>query len=331
MIPMSTKLLYLVSLVYILTGLNKASFNNSDQINAIVGNESFVTAYGRSPDIYDSQKLRITTHLTYVTDLLEQADVSSLDEETSKKRKHLLELLKKYTLEGNFPSNYDIEGKRSPTFIDKNGNICAVGYLVQQTAGDWASKEINSIYKNEYIANMDSELLDNWLNENGLTKLEAEMIQPTYNPPPSNPIEPPENSSLGSVSTSYSVSSILLTGCQLAFTGMTFHQSNSRSDNIKLSSISAGLGMISVATGVYNYRNSSYRKPGNSSFFNNSAKENLSLFNIIFGTASVAFNGYRIISLYRKDNKGKVALAPAMLYTNENSGPVAGFNVSVNF
>ena len=42
----------------------------TDPINIIIKDESFISVFGRTPDINDSENLRIKTHLQYVHDML---------------------------------------------------------------------------------------------------------------------------------------------------------------------------------------------------------------------------------------------------------------------
>ena len=67
-------------------------------------------------------------------ELLGNKDVSDLSDEHQKKRKMALQFLHQYWTAGVFPINYDY-AERRPCFIDREGNICAVGYLVAKTAG----------------------------------------------------------------------------------------------------------------------------------------------------------------------------------------------------
>jgi hypothetical protein len=102
------------------------------------------------------------------------------------KRNHLLDLLHDYWTKAVFPRNYDYKAERKPCFIDKDGTICAVGYLVEQTAGREAAETINFKHKYDVVMEMNDEMVDNWINKSGLTKEECAMIQPTYGPPPCN-------------------------------------------------------------------------------------------------------------------------------------------------
>lgn len=71
-----------------------------------------------------------------------------------------------------------IVGDRS--FIERFGNICAVGYLVEQPAGRGVAEAINGQFQYAAIGAMDSPELRQWLAASGLTLAEATMIQPTY-------------------------------------------------------------------------------------------------------------------------------------------------------
>lgn len=80
-----------------------------------------------------------------------------------------------------FPMNTEY-AERKPCFIDEEGNICAVGYLVEMTAGKEAAKSINRVFQYATINEMESDLLEEWIATSGLTKKEYAMIQPTYEP-----------------------------------------------------------------------------------------------------------------------------------------------------
>src|SRR5690606_8014938 len=85
-----------------------------------------------------------------------------------------------YRETGVIPRNYDYPGIRKPCFIDKEERICAVGYLVEQTAGREVAQKINEKYQYENLMAMNDPLIDDWVAESGLTKRECAMIQPAY-------------------------------------------------------------------------------------------------------------------------------------------------------
>ncbi len=156
-------------------------------MNPIIGDISFVSKYGHQPDANTDNDLRIKTHLEYVEKLLRNKNVSAMTAELQSKRKQLLDLLHTYWTAGVFPKNYDHAGRRKPCFIDRDGNICAVGYLIEQTAGSEAANEINNKHQYKELLAMNDKTVDSWIAGSGLTKRECAMIQPQY---ASNSLEP---------------------------------------------------------------------------------------------------------------------------------------------
>ena len=174
-----------VTVATLFLSCNKQTADNGQTINPLIGDISFVSKFGQQPTATTDEDLRIKTHLEYVEKLLRQKDVSNLTTELQEKRKHLLDLLHDYWTAGIFPRNYDYEDKRVPCFIDKDGRICAVGYLVEQTAGRQTAEQINDNHKYDKLLVMNDRMVDSWLETSGLTKEECAMIQPSYGPPPS--------------------------------------------------------------------------------------------------------------------------------------------------
>ncbi len=152
-------------------------------VNAVLGDESFIKTFGYQPTATTDDKLRIQTHLAYVEQLLRQRDVSHLPQTAQAQRRRLLDKLHEYWLAGRFPKNLDCPNERRPCFIDKFGNICAVGYLVEQSAGRGLAEIINARHKYDYIKDMNEPELLQWVEHSGLTLEECAMIQPQYGPP----------------------------------------------------------------------------------------------------------------------------------------------------
>ncbi len=175
------------SFISIIVGMFSISFafgQGVEPVNTLIGDISFTKKFDQSPTAATNDDLRVKTHLAYVEKLLRQKDVSSLPSKLQQRRTHLLDLLHDYWTRGVFPRNYDYKDQRKPCFIDKDGTICAVGYLVEQTAGREAAEAINTKHKYDLVMEMNDEMVDNWINNSGLTKEECAMIQPSYNPPP---------------------------------------------------------------------------------------------------------------------------------------------------
>jgi hypothetical protein len=149
-------------------------------INPIIGDISFEKKYGTAPDADTDDNLRIAAHLEYAEMQLRKRDVSQLSAEMRGKRALMLDLLHEYRSAGIFPKNYDHK-ERKPCFIDRDGTICAVGYLVERTAGRSVAEDINSRHKYATILEMNDSKVEEWIAESGLSKEECAMIQPAYN------------------------------------------------------------------------------------------------------------------------------------------------------
>ncbi|HTF04437.1 MAG TPA: hypothetical protein VK826_10440, partial [Bacteroidia bacterium] len=151
-------------------------------INPIIGDQSFIMKFGEAPNDQTNDQVRIAAHLQYAEYLLRTADVSAMPVAQREKRGHLLDLLHDYWTRGVFPRNDDYTGERRPCFIDHNGTICAVGYLVEQTAGREAAELISERYLYEEVLNMNDPLVMEWIESCGLTAEELAIIQPRYGP-----------------------------------------------------------------------------------------------------------------------------------------------------
>lgn len=177
--PRLNILLPLLAFAVLLYGAIFSFFENKDSINSIIGNVSYVNSFGRLPDDHINDSLRIATHLNYVHQLLLDRTEGIQDEAIRNKRFALLALLDEYIQNGRFPQNTKID-HRAPCFIDEFGTICAVGYLVQETAGLHVAQYINQLHQYDYIENMNVKELKEWISSSGFSEKEIAMIQPTY-------------------------------------------------------------------------------------------------------------------------------------------------------
>lgn len=149
-------------------------------INPVIGDSSYLLAFGQLPDENSNEQLRIRTHLMHVEQRLRTADCSGLTAEQCTAREAVLDHLRMYAERGQFPLNTAYENERRPCFIDEKGTICAVGYLVEQTAGRTFAEQINKLHQYDVIADMRLPQLAEWADRNGLTVNECAMIQPAY-------------------------------------------------------------------------------------------------------------------------------------------------------
>ena len=156
-------------------------------VNAVIGDQSYLEVFGEMPGSGTDEQIRIQTHLKYVENLLRQRDDSHLSEDQCIQREKLLDLLHEYWVKGDFPENDGFRQERCPVFIDQNENICAVGYLIQQTAGNDLAKSINQKFKYAFIPEIEHEGLKTWVAQSGLSLEECAMIQPAYIVPEPRP------------------------------------------------------------------------------------------------------------------------------------------------
>jgi hypothetical protein len=151
-------------------------------INAVLGDISYVTAFGAPPPPDTDADARVRIHLEFVHRLLAERDVSHLPGELQSARANHLQALRAYIDAGIFPRNHRFPDQNRPCFIDRDGRVCAVGYLVEQSAGTETAEAINARYRDEFLWNMHLPELDRWIEESGLSLRELSMIQPTYDP-----------------------------------------------------------------------------------------------------------------------------------------------------
>ncbi len=156
-----------------------AAVNMQHSVNAVIGDRSYVARFGEAPSPQTSEKLRIQTHLAYVETQLRESTPLVISPALYTRRQALLNHLQTYWQQGVFPTQTGYAGRR-PHFIDEQGRLCAVGYLVAQTAGLELAQQINRRYRYAYLPDMKMPELQSWVGQSGLTLKELAMIQPTY-------------------------------------------------------------------------------------------------------------------------------------------------------
>ncbi len=259
-----------IFLAFILFSCNHSSSDNKMSINDLIGDSSFLGKFGKLPDDETDVNLRIQTHLTYVEELLRSRDVSTLTTEQKRNRLDILDKLHAYSKAGIFPQNADYRDQTRPCFIDNNGNICAVGYLIEQTVGRDVAESINAKYKYEYVLNMQDPIIDEWIASNGLTKKECAMIQPSY---------PWQG---GKITQGYAISSSVLLGANVAFSTANIIQlSKNERNNNALSILGMSFGAAQLTLGIIQY------VPNDNYYMDYSSVNNLSILNMAMGTSSM--------------------------------------------
>jgi hypothetical protein len=257
-------------------------------VNAILGDESFIQFFGFAPDESIDETTRLQTHLAYVEKLLREKPVAHLSAEQQQKRQQALDLLHEYWNAGIFPSNYDY-AERRPCFIDKDGNICAVGYLIEKTAGRDVAENINVQHKYDYLMDMNEEVVTAWAEQHGFTLEECAMIQPSY-----GPVYPPGDREMP-IKSSYGVSSGILGGANVAITLSNI--SNRGAKTRGASYIGLVTGTAQIILGAINIRKDETVYPMNNEPYIISYKNqnHLSYLNIAAGSSTIITS---VLNLY---------------------------------
>lgn len=178
-------------LLLFLSGSQTAT-KQSFAVNSVLGDLSYIKRFGHPPRPFVSPQLRVQTHLNYVETALKATNIPHFPPALRKQRQHLLGLLKDYAQTGRFPQNFEYKNQSRPVFIDRNGNICAVGHLIAKTAGLALAQKLDQRFHNAYLKEMQDPQLQRWIKESGLSPQELAMIQPSYEPAPlpKNPEDP---------------------------------------------------------------------------------------------------------------------------------------------
>jgi hypothetical protein len=286
----TSKFILTIFVLTILASCNRKTNEVEQTVNAVIGDISYIQTFGHQPNKETDENTRLQTHLKYVEQFLRDKDISSLSVEQTENRKKMLDLLNEYWTKGVFPKNYDYPDQRIPCFIDKDGNICAVGYLIEQTAGRQVAEEINSKFKYEYLLAMNDLTIDNWVQASGLTKEECAMIQPAYGPAPTD----------NYISPVYGVSSSIIGGLNLSLNTINGIQISKGANNktVPVLGLIAGTGQITL--GVLNYPKEQMTMNG---ILVNESQRNLSLINIGLGTSTMILSSWNLITNRKQTKK----------------------------
>lgn len=294
----------------LLTG-DKNHETNYNSVNEVLGDISFIQKFGVEPEATTKEKLRLTTHLEYVEYKLRSADVTHLSTYLKTKRLQLLDYLKEYIEAESYPKNYHFPERRQSVFIDKNGNICAVGYLVERSVGRPIAEKINSKHKFSSIFDIEGSEFEQWVTESGLTKKELAMIQPAYPPTPEPEPEP--------VKEPYEITSFILIGMNTTMSLVNASQAIKGNEDRIYPVVGLILGTDQLILGIANY-------PKNNT--TNKRKKVLSVLNIGFGTLTVALSTYNLFKATKNKNDSYAFRLKSFSLPQNNSGIGIGFSKS---
>ncbi len=172
---------FLLCLVLNTTASPVSTFNKLADVNKCWKEQADLDELILPPYSEKTDEAWIKLHLTLVEKVLRSRDCKSLNPQQHKNRLACLDHLHSYMLAGSFPQNEDY-AYRTPIFIDKHDNFCAVGYLIKASGYEKISRMIQSKTNLAYVRQMKyPELLD-WASEHGFTVDELAWIQPSYAP-----------------------------------------------------------------------------------------------------------------------------------------------------
>jgi hypothetical protein len=156
---------------------------------------------------------RLRAHFDSVNAELRLPTVLQLTPAQRMGRATLIGWLREYREAGSFPRNDRFPDRAMPFFRDSRGVLCAMAYLIDRSGRGDLVDRVASTRNNAFIPELAGDpQLRTWLDSVGLSAAEAARIQPFYGPPPGKPAE-------REVSTSYALTSILVSGSSLTTLG----------------------------------------------------------------------------------------------------------------
>jgi hypothetical protein len=150
--------------------------------NHRVGDDGFVAAHHRAFGAGDGEAERMHAHLTYIRARLGAQPATR--PELAAKRAELLGYLDEYIAKGVTPKNAHLPW-RTPVFIDDDGAICAVGYLLERSVGRAVPETIARAHRYAYLEEIAAAIPDvrDWIAASGFSLEELASIQPGYAAP----------------------------------------------------------------------------------------------------------------------------------------------------
>jgi len=147
--------------------------------NHHLGDDSFVKRFGRAPTSGDGERLRMAVHLAEVRAWL--AARPPTRPELAARRAEMLGYLDDYITRGSTPRNTHLPW-RTPVFIDDDGRICAVGYLIERSVGRTLPERIAAEHRYDVLEDIAAAIPEvaAWIGASGLTLDELASIQPAY-------------------------------------------------------------------------------------------------------------------------------------------------------
>ena len=149
--------------------------------NHHIGDDSFAAFYGRLPGPADDEHLRMHAHFTHVRHWLGTRDATK--PELASRRAEILGYFDEYIAKGTTPQNAHLPW-RTPVFIDDQGTICAVGYLIEHSLGRPLAEKVAKEHRYNVLEDIAAAMpeVKAWVESSGLTLDELASVQPGYVP-----------------------------------------------------------------------------------------------------------------------------------------------------
>jgi hypothetical protein len=132
---------------------------------------------------FPSDADRIGIHLACTIELLAARPPVQASKAAMDKRAALLGELRTYTDRRQFPRNNAMY-RRTPVFVDEQGNRCAVAHLLYVTGYSALAERIQREMNLSYIHDLPQAELSEWASLHGFTVDELALVQPSYMPEP---------------------------------------------------------------------------------------------------------------------------------------------------
>jgi len=216
----------------------------------------------------DLEVARLERHFDSVSVELKSRDVSTMSALQQANRWKLVSWLRDYRNADVFPRN-DQFANPTPFFRDKDGVLCAMAYLIDRSCRSDIVNKVAATRNNAYIRELvDDPALVAWLNEWGLSAVEAARIQPSYGGIPDDPYDDGDvygdfalaavglgAASLGTTTWNVVKPSYLsgflgvIAGTASIITGANYLDDNDATKRVASAVI--GLGAVSLGAGIY--------------------------------------------------------------------------------
>ncbi len=276
-------------------------------INPIIGDISYIEKFNVNPNEKVDETTRIKAHLEYAEQLLRKKEVTHLSEAEKHNRKKSLDLLKEYCAGEIFPTNAKYKNERRPCFLDNEGRICAVGYLVQQTAGMDLVHSINNAFQYDKIFDMNHPGLQDWVAKSGFSLKEIATIQPTYgwNPPNNEDFVPRDKLVVSGV----------LSGANVGISAIQMKQGSHPNTSTFWNWAGMVTGSGQIVAGLV---------PGRRLYERSNQENRLDFFNIGLGTATLLYSTWGLVEKKRKKKNTNAAAWKVSTFVDTRQGNTGG-------